>query len=136
MVIYRCVEYGFAGIIECDAGVPVVDDAAEIVILAERKLGEMLAGMAKHPPGPPKEDRSHDVTDPSTLADLGIEKMQSSRWQTAATVPEDELAKHFEETRAGIRRRRSRTHARQGSQGAHEGGRGRQEVRQSQRKIG
>ena len=54
---------------------------------AERKAGAMLAKMEKHPPGPDKEDRSHDVTDlhPS-LDDLGVTKMQSHRWQREATA--------------------------------------------------
>jgi SAM-dependent methyltransferase len=62
-------------------------DAVELKLRAERRLGELLAEMPKHPPGP---DRSHDVTDlPATLFDLGITKMQSHRWQRVAGLPED-----------------------------------------------
>jgi hypothetical protein len=56
-------------------------------LLAERKAGAMLAEMEKHPPGPDKEDRSHDVTDlPPSLDELGVTKMQSHRWQREATA--------------------------------------------------
>jgi hypothetical protein len=47
---------------------------------AERRAGEILAEMPKHPAGRPAVNRSHDVTDlPPTYQDLGIEKMQASR---------------------------------------------------------
>ncbi len=47
---------------------------------AERRAGEMLAEMPKHPAGRPAVNRSHDVTVlPPTYQDLGIEKMQASR---------------------------------------------------------
>ncbi len=52
---------------------------------AERRLGEMLAAMEKQGPGEYK--RSHDVTVCPSLADLGITKMQSSRWQAIARAP-------------------------------------------------
>jgi phage N-6-adenine-methyltransferase len=56
--------------------------AAEIKLRAERKAGEMLAEMEKHDGDP----RSHNVT---RLADLGITKMQSSRWQKEASVSDE-----------------------------------------------
>ena len=60
-----------------------------IVLLAERRLGEMLAGMVTQYHGNQHDDgKSHDAT---SLSDLGITKSQSSRWQTAAAVPEDEF---------------------------------------------
>ena len=50
---------------------------AEIRIRAERRGGDMLREMEKHPPGPiPMGDRSHDATDlPPRLEDLGISKV-------------------------------------------------------------
>lgn len=63
--------------------------AAEIKLRAERRAGEMLAGMEKQAGsrGVGKKVESHDVT---PLSDLGIDKMQSSRWQRASRVePED-----------------------------------------------
>lgn len=60
--------------------------AAEIKLRAERKAGEMLAEMELH--GSNQHGRkSHNVT--SSLADLGITKMQSSRWQKEASVSDE-----------------------------------------------
>jgi hypothetical protein len=56
--------------------------ASDIRLTAERKAGELLATMEKHDGDP----RSHDVT---RLEDIGITKMQSSRWQLAAKLPQD-----------------------------------------------
>lgn len=60
-------------------------DAAEVKLRAERKAGEMLAGMDKQAGarGVGKKVESHDVT---PLSDLGIDKMQSFRWQREAAV--------------------------------------------------
>lgn len=57
--------------------------AADIRLQCERKAGELLADMEKHNGDP----WSQDVT---RLSDLGISKMQSSRWQLAASLPEDD----------------------------------------------
>ena len=57
----------------------------EIKVRAERRAGQMLAEMPKHPAGRPSVNRSHDATDlPPTLDDIGINKTQSSRWQKLA----------------------------------------------------
>jgi len=65
---------------------------AEIRIRSERRAGEMLSERERHPPGPTKQDRSLDGTQPPRLEDLGITKNQSSRWQLIASIPEE----HFE----------------------------------------
>jgi SAM-dependent methyltransferase len=70
---------------------------AEIKIRAERRAGDILSDMDKHPPGPPSGDRSHDGTNPPRLVDLGISKNQSSRWQSIASIPEDEFEERVEE---------------------------------------
>lgn len=66
--------------------------ATEIKVRAERRAGEMLAGMEKsqgskfngrNPDGSVR--RSTDET-AETLADIGISKMQSSRWQALAAI--------------------------------------------------
>ena len=69
---------------------------------AERRAGEILGDMEKAKPSGANqyEDRSHDVTDPPTLADLGLSKMQSSRWQTIAAMPEDAFEAHIAKTKA------------------------------------
>lgn len=70
--------------------------AAEIKLRAERKAGEMLAAMEKQAGarGVGKKVESHDVT---PLSDLGIDKMQSSRWQKEASVSEEEFEEYLHE---------------------------------------
>ena len=63
---------------------------AEIKIRAERKAGEMLAEQVK--PGNPQ--LLHDVTI-AKLDDLGIERIQSSRWQKIASIPEETFEEHI-----------------------------------------
>lgn len=75
---------------------------AEIKLRAERRAGELLAEMPKAKPSGSNqyEDRSHDVTDPPTLDDLGITKMQSSRFQAVASIPDALFEAHIAETKA------------------------------------
>lgn len=71
--------------------------AAEIKLRAERKAGEMLADMEKNKGGrPSKKNQSHDVT---SLADIGVSRKQSSRWQQIAKVPEEKFEQHIERQR-------------------------------------
>ena len=58
----------------------------------------MLKEREKHPPGPSKEDRSHDGTQlyPPRLEELGITKNQSSRWQLIASIPEQDFERRVE----------------------------------------
>jgi len=69
--------------------------AAEIRIRAERKAGEFLRGMKKAKGGGDQKSnhRSSVATGGQTLADIGITKDQSSKWQKMATIP----GKKFEE---------------------------------------
>jgi phage N-6-adenine-methyltransferase len=69
--------------------------AAEIKLRAERKAGEMLAGMEKNPGGGDQSTGNGVLPVPS-LDDLGIDKMQSSRWQREAKVPEDQFEAYVE----------------------------------------
>ena len=56
-------------------GASVFNKAVVYKIRAERRLGEILKGTEKHPPGPDKKDRSLSGTDlPPTLSDLGLTK--------------------------------------------------------------
>lgn len=78
------------------AGLEAANAAAEIKLRAERKAGEMLAemddsrGRNQHT----KEDGNTAL--PSSLDDLGIDKMQSSRWQREAKVSEEEFEAYIE----------------------------------------
>jgi N6-adenosine-specific RNA methylase IME4 len=71
----------------------IQQQAGELKLRAERRLGELLAGMPKHNGDP----RSHDVT---RLADLGIGKADSHRWQRVAAIPEATFEEHLAQTRA------------------------------------
>ncbi len=78
-----------------DVGTEVVNDAMEIVLEAERRIGTMLAETVDHQGGrPPKNGDAK-----SPLSELGISKKQSSRWQAEATVPDEQFRLWKEETR-------------------------------------
>ena len=64
------------------------NNAAEIKLLAERRAGELLAGMEKQSGarGVGKKVESHDAI--PLLKDMGLTKTQSSRWQLAASFPD------------------------------------------------
>jgi hypothetical protein len=68
-------------------------DATEIRLRAERRAGELLTETPKALPrgSNQHEDRSRIATDPPTLADLGVTKTQSSKWQKLAALPEDKF---------------------------------------------
>lgn len=68
----------------------LVQWATEIKVRAERKAGQILAGMPKAQGELRNSSWSHDATT-TKLADLGINKTQSSRWQKLAAVPEDQF---------------------------------------------
>lgn len=73
---------------------------AEIKIRAERRAGEILVGMDKNPGGK-SEHRSylsHDGTGTTPkLANLGITRNQSSRWQSIASIPQKDFDERVEE---------------------------------------
>jgi DNA modification methylase len=113
-------------------GLESQNEAAEIKIRAERKAGELLREMPKAkggeyyheeptgntmlPVAPPptlaelgiEKMQSHlaggcemqpPVELPPTLAELGVEKTQSHRWQTMAELPEEEFEEFVAETK-------------------------------------
>lgn len=65
----------------------LIEKAAEIRVRAERRAGEMLKTMPKQNGA---RTGSYDTT-PFRLADIGITKDQSHRWQRLAAVPEDQF---------------------------------------------
>jgi len=72
------------------------NDVAEIKLRAERRAGELLQDMEKHPAGRPTANPSHDASNSiATLSDLGVTFSQSSRWQTIARIPEEQFDQHI-----------------------------------------
>lgn len=90
-----------------EAGREAQNDAAEIKVRAERRLGELLREQkengTRHPGGKPRiESRSVTQSEgeaPPTLADLGIEKMSAKRWQDVARVPEPVFEEYIAQQR-------------------------------------
>src|SRR5215469_1843593 len=80
------------------AGLQEQNRVAEIKIRVERHLGQALARLEKAKGGGDQRSnhRSRNATGgPPTLADIGIAKTQSSRWQAMASVPEGAFEKHI-----------------------------------------
>lgn len=81
------------------------NQCAAIKLRAERKAGEMLAGMERARPadnlnvGP----KSRELTTGPTLADLGVSRNQSSQWQKIAAMPEDVFEDYISGTIASRR---------------------------------
>jgi hypothetical protein len=72
----------------------LIQHATEIRLRAERKAGELLAEMDKNKGAIPGKTgrKGKPVLDPTPkLADLGVTKTQSSRWQELAGLPEQEF---------------------------------------------
>jgi len=77
---------------QASKGLDIQNACAEIKIRAERRAGELLAKMEKHPAGRPSVNRSQLATDLlPKLEDLGISKSDSSRWQLEASLPEEKF---------------------------------------------
>ena len=67
----------------------LLSELAEIKIRAERRGGELLENQARKPGETDKSIISHDVIlSKPKLKELGIDLMQSSRWQQIASIPE------------------------------------------------
>ena len=60
---------------------------------AERKGGQLLSEIEKHPGGNP--NLSHDATGYKTLSEIGLNRTQSSRWQMIGGM--DEIEPYLEE---------------------------------------
>lgn len=77
-------------LVRSNANIGMVNQAVEGKLRCDREGGRMLKEMEKQGPGDYRK-RSHDVTVCPKLEDIGISKMQSSRWQQEATVPEKDF---------------------------------------------
>lgn len=69
------------------------NNGVQIVILAQRSMGEMLAETELHNGDPRLQDGTR-------LSDLGITKAQSHRYQKLARVPSDALDKHISDVKS------------------------------------
>lgn len=84
----------------------IQNDAAEIKLRAERRIGELLIAAKENGEradrGGDKKSKLHNATliEPPTLADLGIEKTAAKRWQDVARLPEETFESFIKDTRA------------------------------------
>jgi N6-adenosine-specific RNA methylase IME4 len=79
------------------------NDAAEIKLRAEQRLGELLREQkerGERHAGHGKAGSQRATQLPPTLRELGISKTQASRWQQVAEVPKEKFEAHL----AGLRR--------------------------------
>ena len=80
----------------------LIDCAIDIRLRAERRAGELLIEMKEHGEretrGGDRRTKSRTATLIPKLADIGVTKTQSARWQKLATVPKEQfeakVAKH------------------------------------------
>ena len=74
------------------------NEAAEIKVRAERRAGEILAGMEKAKAGRPKKIPTTVVgISAEKLADIGLSYNESSRLQAVAAVPADEFEQYVQQ---------------------------------------
>ena len=92
-----------------DLGIEAMNHAAEIKLRAERRAGELLTesretGQRLGVGRPEKTYPADTFSDgpqaaPATLSDLGISRVQSSRWQAIASLPEPEFEAAIADTK-------------------------------------
>ncbi len=73
-----------------------MQDAAELKLRAERRLGDLLAETPKNRGGRPGKTGS---TVEPVLSDIGVDKKESHRWQRVALLPEPAFEGHLREQR-------------------------------------
>jgi len=71
-----------------NASLEIQNLCAELKILAERRVGQLLTEIIPHEGGRPSDKQSHDET-VFRLRDFNISKTQSSRWQLLSRIPEE-----------------------------------------------
>lgn len=74
----------------------IQNQVAEVKIRAERRAGELLRDMEKHTGQLLRGTTMGPREQVATLDDMGISKNQSSRWQTIASIPEEEFESRIE----------------------------------------
>lgn len=93
---------------ELKASKDVQDDAAELLLRCQRRLGEAVAEMPKSPGsrgqlvgrGVIGGQESGPPITPPTLGEVGISKNQSSAWQQVAAIPEPVFEEYIAEAKA------------------------------------
>jgi N6-adenosine-specific RNA methylase IME4 len=84
----------------------MINNATEIRERAERRAGEILIEMRyrgeRRPQGGDQKSKLRGVTLKSELTDLGINKIQSSRWQAKAAMSEEKFEEHLERTKRRV----------------------------------
>ncbi len=95
-----------------DASIESQNDAAEIRLRAERRLGELTAELEKNKGGRPEkaskkapektgnDARPVSAPTPMTLAEQGIKKQDAAKWQQIAKIPEKKFEKVIADTKA------------------------------------
>lgn len=79
----------------------IQNHAAEVKLFAERKIGVLIPEQRAAGKLPdPKDGRPKKGNDVLPLSDYGISKMQSSRYQALASIPEDDFEARIEERKA------------------------------------
>jgi len=76
--------------LRCDHRRPAYAKPAGVKLDAERKAGAILTATQLDPGGPVRSRRATALN----LADLGVSKSQSSRWQQLAAIPDQAWAGH------------------------------------------
>jgi hypothetical protein len=80
-----------------DAANAAANDAASVRIEAQAKAGELLREMAE---SGMRKSRGDAISQPVTsLSDLGVGRMEATRWQRVAEVPEPVRQEYVEDTR-------------------------------------
>lgn len=67
------------------------NQAAEIKLRAERRLGQMLKIEINHEGGRPEKPLQDVMVSKPLLSDFGITPIQSHRWQLESQIPEDKF---------------------------------------------
>lgn len=80
-------------------GLEAQNEAAEVKILAEREAGLILVRMRENGERAGRGDAQKSQRATFQLADLGVSKDESSRWQSLASFTEEELREEIERAR-------------------------------------
>ena len=80
-------------------GLEAQNEAAEVKIRAERLAGQLIQeGQEREEIATPKTNQ-HSDGNTMLLSDIGISKIQSSRWQQEANIPDEIFENHVIETK-------------------------------------